>query len=226
MGNTFYSQNDYRNYLAHYGVPGMKWGVRKDRSKSLGYATRIAMKAKVKERRLTRDVTSAVKAAGGSMHGLEHRLKTLKSIRRKIDTDALEKRISPKQAAADIKDAVRYTSVTSDKNFVRCYSKTRRALERQGYTEIRCKNYFSLYAQGKAKHKSVQSVFEDRTGYRFELQFQTPASQRAKDEKVPLYEERRKPGLSPERQQELERQMDILARRVPDPPGVERIQTH
>lgn len=26
---TFYSNNDYRNYLMHYGVKGMKWGVRK-----------------------------------------------------------------------------------------------------------------------------------------------------------------------------------------------------
>lgn len=29
MNNTFYPANDYRNYLAHYGVKGMKWGVRK-----------------------------------------------------------------------------------------------------------------------------------------------------------------------------------------------------
>ena len=27
--NTFYAPNDYRNYLEHFGVKGMKWGVRR-----------------------------------------------------------------------------------------------------------------------------------------------------------------------------------------------------
>lgn len=30
---TFYAPNDYRNYIAHFGVKGMKWGVRKDRGR-------------------------------------------------------------------------------------------------------------------------------------------------------------------------------------------------
>lgn len=34
MNNTFYAPNDYRNYLAHFGVKGMKWGVRKNRGRS------------------------------------------------------------------------------------------------------------------------------------------------------------------------------------------------
>lgn len=29
MNNTFYPANDYRNYLMHHGVKGMKWGVRR-----------------------------------------------------------------------------------------------------------------------------------------------------------------------------------------------------
>ena len=37
MRHTFFAPNDYRLYLQHYGVKGMKWGVRKDRSKSRIY---------------------------------------------------------------------------------------------------------------------------------------------------------------------------------------------
>lgn len=29
MDGTFYPKNDYRNYLEHHGVKGMKWGIRK-----------------------------------------------------------------------------------------------------------------------------------------------------------------------------------------------------
>lgn len=32
--STFYPENDYRTYLAHHGVKGMKWGVRHDPQRS------------------------------------------------------------------------------------------------------------------------------------------------------------------------------------------------
>ena len=36
---TFYAQNDYRNYLAHFGVKGMKWGVRRYQSANGSYTS-------------------------------------------------------------------------------------------------------------------------------------------------------------------------------------------
>lgn len=46
--STFYPENDYRTYLAHHGVKGQKWGVRKQyyadlkRRRKLGRAATIA----------------------------------------------------------------------------------------------------------------------------------------------------------------------------------------
>lgn len=46
---TFYAPNDYRNYIAHYGVKGMKWGVRKQKAQRGIQNFRTAAKKKLKE---------------------------------------------------------------------------------------------------------------------------------------------------------------------------------
>ena len=160
------------------------------------------------------------------MYGLEHKQKTLESITRKIETDSHEKGISLREAADDIKDAVRFTTVSSDKDFVEIYLTFKDELFKKGYKELRCKNYWELYNEGKAKHKQVTSVFGDGTGYRFEVQFQTPSSIDAKEKKTKVYEEARKEGVPEKRKQELIREMERLAETVTDPSGIERIKNH
>lgn len=75
-------------------------------------------------------------------------------------------------------------------------------------------------------HKAVQSTFRDKNGNIFELQFQTPSSQAAKELKFPLYEERRKAGINETRAKELESGMRYLANRVNDPKYIDSILSH
>lgn len=219
------------NELFHHGVKDQRWGVRNGPPYPLSNAAKklangIYKEAKRKELTITKDVMASAKLSGSEMYGLEHKLKTPESLTRKIKTNSEEDDVTYQDAAKGIKDAVRYTTITSDNNFVDSYQKMKAHLSNLGYEEVRCKNYFDLYNQGKVKHKSVQSVFRDKDGYEFELQFHTPSSQKAKNEKVPIYEERRKLGNTPERNAELEKQMVALAEKVTTPKGIEKIKSH
>lgn len=219
----------HSNELRHHGILGPKWGVKNGPPYPLNsqkLAESIYKNAKRVEPQITRDISRSAKSCGFEQYGLEHRLKTKESIQRKIETDSLEKGLSEYQAAEDIKDAVRYTLIASNDTFVQSYNNFKSIFSALGYSEIRCKNYFVLYKQKKVKHKSVQSVFTTSDGYRFEIQFHTPNSQSAKDKKIPLYEERRKPGLTDQRKRELEKQMEDLAILVPYPKNISKIESH
>lgn len=193
-------------------------------TKTLAYS--IYKDAASRIQKIEEDVKSAVGKTSAKMYGLQHKQKTLESIQRKIDTDAEEKGITRNEAANAIKDAIRFTTVSDDGDFVGNYKELKYNLAKRGYEEVRCKNYFDLYRQGKAKHKQVTSVFADDTGYRFEIQFQTPSSLQAKDKKTVLYEEVRKPGVSKERETEIVRQMEQLAETVNDPKDIYDIKSY
>lgn len=160
------------------------------------------------------------------MYGLEHRLKQPTSLAAKIGSNAKEKNISFLESAKEIKDSVRYTIVSDENDFVKNYNSVKRQLIDNGYQETRCKNYFEKYRNGEVKHKSVQSNFRDPDGFEFEIQFQTPSSQAAKELKIPLYNERRKRGNTEERNNYLEKEMENLAEMVPYPKDISKIYSH
>lgn len=177
-------------------------------------------KAKEVEPTITSDVVSAVSSSGSKMYGLENRMKQASSLAAKIGSDAKEDGVSFEDAAKSIKDCIRYTSVTDNKNFVKSYSETKQKLEDLGYQETRRKNFFKMYKNGEVQHKSLQCTYRDPNGYEFEIQFHTPESQTAKELKLPLYNERRRAGLSESRKARLESAMHDLAEQVPYPDGV------
>lgn len=198
----------------------------KDAKICAGLANEIFDRSSKIEPKITKDVISSVSNSGCKMYGLEYRLKQPTSLAGKIASDAKEKNVNYKEAASGIKDSIRYTSISNTKDFVKNYNVIKTDLENKGYTEIKCKNYFESYKQGKVMHKSVQSTFKDKNENVFELQFQTPSSQAAKELKLPLYEERRKVGISDIRAKELEQGMRYLANRVRDPINIDSILSH
>jgi len=231
-----------KDYLMHYGIPGMKWGVRRFQEKgsskrtaagkkryihsSTGLADKLYKNASASEPKITKDIVRSIKKSGGKTYGLKNRLKTKESLQRKIAADAKQNNISAVQAAKNIKDAVRYTAVFDDDHFVSGYESIKKDLENQGYIETRCRNYFDKYRKGTAKHKQITSIYSNANGEQFELQFHTPSSIKAKEIKTPLYEEVRKPNVSISRKTVIEKRMSDLAKHVKNPKGVFSIKSH
>lgn len=219
-----------KDEIMHSGVKGQKWGVKNGPPYPLDDSSKVAKKifdkANEKSSKITNVIQSAANSSGGKLHGLEHQLKTTESINRKINKKMTEKGLSLTEAANSIKDALRYTVIAPTDNFTYMYTHFKQNLLEQGYEETSCNNYFDKFSKGEVKHKAIQSNFADKDGYEFEVQFHTPESQDAKDKKLPLYNERRTIGISESRAKELEKQMEDLALKIPDPKGVHDILSH
>lgn len=192
--------------------------------KCVSLASKKFAEASRQEPQITKDIVSAVSDSQCKMYGLEFRLKQPTSLAAKIGADSKEKNISFEDASKGIRDAIRYTAVSDTKNFVNNYNSIKKSLEDKGYSETRCKNFFEKYKRGEVMHKAVQCTYKSKDGYEFELQFQTPESQAAKELKIPIYEERRKAGISEKRALELEARMRELAESVEDPPYIDHIK--
>lgn len=191
-----------------------------------GLASGVFKQASLVEPKITSDVIDVVSSTSAKMYGLDYRLKQPTSIAAKIGADAKADGVTFEQAAGGLKDVIRYTAVSDSRDYVDTYNSIKKRLEEKGYTETKCKNYFQKYQNGEVMHKAVQSTFRSPDGVVFEVQFQTPESQAAKELKVPIYNERRKAGNTPERNAELEQEMRNLAEQVPDPEGVFGIESH
>ncbi len=169
--------------------------------------------ARAAEPEITATVRAAAEAKGGTMVGLEARLKTEGSLTRKIATDAREA-TKVDAAAEGVKDAVRYTASYDSARYGQGFRSVVKELEAQGYEVKMLKNTWATDG-----YRGVNTSLRSPSGQVFELQFHTPESFAAKTEGHLLYEEWRAPGTSLERRTALEAEMSERFRMVPIPPG-------
>lgn len=193
---------------------------------TIAFAESLYDKASKVEPQITADVVSSVEDAGGTMYGLDFRMKQPTSMAGKIGSDAKDNGTTFEQEANGIKDAVRYTALFDDDNLVSGYQQVKTTMESNGYKEVRMKNFYKTYDEGTSDQRALQAVYENSDGYKFEFQFHTPTSQGAKELNHPLYEEQRNKTTSPQRASELSQQMRAYGESVHVPKGVMEVETH
>lgn len=186
----------------------------------------IYSKVSAAEPKITGDVVGTVAGEKGKMYGLAHRMKQPTSMAGKIAADAKEDNVSYEKAASKIKDAVRYTAVFEPNDFVNGYKNTKSKLESMGYEEVRCKNFFDMYENGRSCQKAVQCVYKDPEGNLFELQFHTTGTQGAKEVNHRFYEEQRAATTTKTRKKQLTEAMTKISSHVESPAGVLDIPSH
>ena len=137
-----------------------------------------AMRAKVAEvePQITRDMIDAANKHKATMVGLNHRMKSEKSLARKIDDEKdLDFGGDAERAAANMNDVARYTMEYDGGDYVSGAEGVISDLEGQGYA-LEVKNYWA----DNDPYQGINIAAVHPNGTRFELQFHTPESSAVK----------------------------------------------
>ena len=149
-----------------------------------------------------------------SLVGLEFRLKGRERLSEKVAFDMIKKGITPDEAFAGVKDAIRYTfQYREDAYTSGVYSDCNR-LEAEGFELVERRNSWA-----KEEYKGINSRWRSpESGQLFEVQFHTQASFEAKQQTHWAYE-RLRSGIPAEEQKRLDQFQRDVAAGVPIPPS-------
>ncbi|MCM0759957.1 hypothetical protein M7775_15470 [Sporomusa sphaeroides DSM 2875] len=179
------------------------------------------------EPKITRKIQSIVERAGGTMEGLEFRLKTKDSYLRKVESDfnlavKNDPSITRAYVAGKINDAIRYTAIADEDNLYAVYRRIVSQLKMNGYEVVKLKN---TWFDTVNPYRGVNAVIHSPDGQNFELQFHTPASFDLKQNKLhELYEEFRLSTTSASQREKLRLQMMQLSQGLKRPRNIEKIR--
>jgi hypothetical protein len=150
------------------------------------------------------------------LFGYEYRLKATEKIAEKIERVMVEDGLTREEAAANIKDSVRYTVHFSEDDFGDAAQQVVNELRADPEVDkVLVKNTWP--PEKGIAYKGVNANVYRKDGFVYEIQFHTPESQVVKDEMHVLYEEQRVLWPSNPRWQELEDQMQAMGNSQPTP---------
>ena len=161
---------------------------------------------------VTQLMADLVSQSGGTLAGLEQRIKSTDSLARKIDGDANKEYSGDKKAAAHaVSDAIRYTMVVPDGSYTEGLAQTVRTLEAAGFT-LRTKNFWQ--PGDPYDGTNIKAV---KNGLAVELQVHTPKSLAVKEGELhTIYEHYRTSPDNTVRRAAWDKMVEI-AKAIPKP---------
>ena len=181
---------------------------------------KLVEKSQKIEPTITADINNIAIKAGGKLVGLENRLKSPYSIKRKIEADVADG-FSKSLSLNKIRDAIRYTTVFKENDFVTRYKAMQYLLAIEGYKTIVVKNTW----KNDSAYKGVNTFIQNEDGDVFEMQYHTQQSFDVKNGLLhKLYEKFRDPKTPIHEKEKLLLEMRKLSSKIKVPEGVELIE--
>ena len=181
--------------------------------------------------KIASDMVGVSKDSGMYLTGLENCVKGGSHVSEKIDRKYNpEKDGTEADYVANMGDAVRFTAMTTNDNYVEGVKKMISGLEKKGFTIEGVENKFVDEKTGKEKldsvYRAVHLDVRNKNGCRFEVQIHSEESLAVKNKNHAMYEEQRKVGTSPERVAELDKAMADNWKKYKNPKGIETIKNY
>lgn len=181
---------------------------------------KLVEKSQKIEPTITADINNIATKAGGKLVGLENRLKSPYSIKRKIEAEVADG-FSKSLSLNKIRDAIRYTTVFKENDFVTRYKAMQYLLAIEGYKTIVVKNTW----KNDSVYKGVNTFIQNEDGDVFEMQYHTQQSFDVKNGLLhKLYEKFRDPKTSIHEKEKLLLEMRKLSSKIKVPEGVDLIE--
>lgn len=181
---------------------------------------KLVEKSQKIEPTITADINNIATKAGGKLVGLENRLKSPSSIKRKIEAEVADG-FSKSLSLNKIRDAIRYTTVFKEGDFVTRYKAMQYLLAIKGYKTIIVKNTW----KSDSAYKGVNTFIQNEDGDVFEMQYHTQQSFDLKNGLLhKLYERFRDPKTPFHEKEKLLLEMRKLSSKIKVPDGIDLIE--